>query len=469
MLGGSEIRAMCPRGISFINALILASFALAYPIAATAQRHGGGGAGLGGGGISGISRPTGVDEKDSLKDFHQALAVQATTQQIAEFQSLLKSTEAAQAELQLFLHDLNDHDLNNHDLNKQVPHKEISTPQSARHDALDPALEDARTGTRKFQGGFSLAQKSGLKDIAKRLTRSDAALEQEEKRLDQSLDLKAAVPEITARAEGLDKALTDFYRLQLALGREMSITLSSGQDVSFTLPKVTNSVIVAHRTIPVAVSGELSQIAAQGDQRTFQLELTADLSDLQQNVTELLRDQLDTSETCGQRISIQQATLTPATPASLLVMRLHFERWMCTRTFGQQTSNELAEADGMVQIKLTAAVEAPNTLKITASFARIEATGMLEESLRSGPLGEVMLDKVAQSVQSAARAASDLKVALPPAVHNSAVIQSAKFRDVGVDGLSVVLDGQIEISNEQAVQLANQLNQSLSAQAPPAQ
>jgi hypothetical protein len=35
-----------------------------------------------------------------------------------------------------------------------------------------------------------------------------------------------------------------------------------------------------------------------------------------------------------------------------------------------------------------------------------------------------------------------------------------------VGGLSVVLDGQIEISNDQAVQLANQLNQSLSAQAP---
>jgi len=157
-------RSTFPRGNPFfaVNALILASFALGYPIAATAQRHGGGGAGLGGGGISGISRPTGVDEKDSLKDFHQALAVQATSQQIAEFQSLLKGTEAAQAELQLFLHDLNNrdlnnHDLNNHDLDKEIPRKENSTPQSARRDALDPALEDARTGTRKFQDRFSPA------------------------------------------------------------------------------------------------------------------------------------------------------------------------------------------------------------------------------------------------------------------------------------------------------------------------
>jgi hypothetical protein len=62
------------------------------------------------------------------------------------------------------------------------------------------------------------------------------------------------------------------------------------------------------------------------------------------------------------------------------------------------------------------------------------------------------------------QAGSDLKIALPPAVRNSAVIVSAKFQDAGVGGLGLVLDGQIEISNEQANQLANQLNQSLSTQ-----
>jgi hypothetical protein len=38
-----------------------------------------------------------------------------------------------------------------------------------------------------------------------------------------------------------------------------------------------------------------------------------------------------------------------------------------------------------------------------------------------------------------------------------------------VGGLSVVLDGQIEISNEQADQLASQLNQALSARGTPPQ
>ena len=96
------------------------------------------------------------------------------------------------------------------------------------------------------------------------------------------------------------------------------------------------SVSIGRQTIPVAVSGVLSQIAAQGGQRTFKLELVADLSDLQQNITELLRAQLDTSETCGQRVAIRQATLTPAAPASLLTVWLHFERWICTRSPGSR-------------------------------------------------------------------------------------------------------------------------------------
>jgi hypothetical protein len=150
------------------------------------------------------------------------------------------------------------------------------------------------------------------------------------------------------------------------------------------------------------------------------------------------------------------------------VVRLHFERWMCTGAPGQQSSNELAEGNATVEVKLTAAVEEgkgkEKALVIKPSFGRIDATGMLGEELRSGALGEDLQDKAVQSVLSAARAATDFKTALPLAVQNSATIQSAKFREVGVGGLGVVLNGQVEISNEQADQLAKQLNQTLSAQ-----
>ena len=249
----------------------------------------------------------------------------------------------------------------------------------------------------------------------------------------------------------------------------MSITLATGEDLVFTLPQVKQAVYIQNLTIPVTVSGVLSQIAAQGGQRTFRLELIADLSDLQQNITDLLRSQLDSSETCGQRVSIRQARLTPSDPAGVLVVRLHFERWMCIRSSGQSTSNELAESDGTVEIKLTAAIEKEkqNTLAIKAAFGRIEAPGMLSDELHSGALGEDLQDKAAKSLLSAARAATDFKIALPPALQNSVALQSAKFRDLGVGGLSVVLEGQVELSDVQAGQLASQLNQTLSAQQTP--
>jgi len=438
---------------SFVNALIL-GYALAFPLAATAQRHGGGI--TGGSGLSGNGRPTGVKEDDTLKDFHQAMAVQATSQQTAEFQAAIKSTEEAKTHLQVLLDQL---------------HKQDRSAESVPREPVDQALENARSVNKTFQQGLSPAQKSGLRDIAKKLAKADSDLEQEEKKLDQSLLSKAATSEVAARAESLGKALTEFYNQQLALGREMSITLANGQDLAFNLPSASHPVSIANQTIAVPVSGELTQISAQGGQRTFKLELTANLTDLQQNITELLRSQLDTSDTCGQRIAIQQATLAPSTPTGLLTVKLHFERWTCSQMFGKQTSNELAEGDGTVEIKLTASVEKPGTsagtLKVVPAFGRIDATGMMGEALRSGSLGENLRNVAAQSVLTAAQTGSDFKTTLPPAVQNSAVLQSARFQDTGVGTLTLLLDGQLEISNEQADALASQLNQALSAQGPP--
>ena len=434
-------------GVSHSAALALSagSLLLLCPLAASAQRHGG--AGAGGGGISAITRPSGVKEEDTLKDFHQAMAVQATSQQTAEFQALVKSTEATQAELQIF--------------SQQV---QKGTADPASRESFDKSLEDARNETRKFQQGFSPAQKSGLKEIAKHLAKADSDLEQEQKKWDDGLQAKAPPTEIAERAENLSKALTDFSNQQLALGREMSITLANGQDVAFNLPAVNHPVKIADRTIGVAVSGSLQQIAARAGQRTFTLELAADLSDLQQNITDVLRVQLNTLEGCGQRVAIQRAMLTPSAPAGLLVVQLHFERWTCAGPLAGQTATELAEEDGSVEVHLTASVEKPNSLKVVATFARINANGMMADALRSGSLGEDMRATIAQSVLTAAQSASDFNVVLPSPLRNSAVIQSARFQDMGAGNLILLLDGQIEISNEQANQLASQLNQALSAQ-----
>jgi hypothetical protein len=439
-------------GISFsaINALILGAALLAYPAAALAQRHGGGG-GAGAGGLGTISRPTGVSEKDSLKDFHQALAVQATSQQIAEFQALVKSTNAAKAELQAFLTSQG----------KAAPAAE-STPANAR---LDQSLESARSQSKKFVEGFSAAQKSGLKDFTKRLEKADSDLDLEAKKLDQVLQVSGA--DAADRGDSLGKALEEFSNQQLALGREMGITLASGQDLSFTLTPVKSPVRITNQSVAATVSGELTQVSAQSGQRIFRMELVADLAELQQNITGIMRDQLDSSGKCGERIAILQAALTPATPGSVLVLQLHYERWTCGGMAGQGMASEVAESDGRVEMKLTPSLEKSGALKLTAEFQRIDASGMMGDSLRTGVLGDDLRDKVSESLLAALQAGADFKTTLPPAVQNSATLQSVKFQDAGVGNLTVVLEGQIQISDEQANLLASQLNQALSAQQTP--
>src|ERR1019366_3980118 len=65
--------------------LIVTIALLSGPCRMLAQHGGGGGHGMPTGGGAGTGRPGGVSEKDDLKDFHRAMAVQATDEQRAAF------------------------------------------------------------------------------------------------------------------------------------------------------------------------------------------------------------------------------------------------------------------------------------------------------------------------------------------------------------------------------------------------
>jgi len=420
--------------------LVLASVISLCSLIATAQSRG---EHAGPGGIpGGASRPYGVDEKDSLKDFHQSMAVQATSEQIAEFQTLVKSTEDTKSKVQTF------------EQQKSQPGPASGAVNGAQ---LAQAIENVRASSKKFVDGFSDKQKSGLKDLTKRFAKADSDLEAEEKKFDQSLQTPNSTGPEAARAESLNKALTEFSNQQLALGREMGIVLASGDDVTFTFVPVKSTAKIGNQTTAVNVTGALSQTSAQGGQRTFKLEMVADLLDLQQNITQLLRPEIEKPSGCGERLALRQASIAPSTPASVLILQLHYERWSCRGSI----SSELAEGEGSVEVKLTPAVEKSNSLKLAAEFSRINASGMMGDSLRSGDLGDELRDEVSQSILSAIRTGMDFKTILPPAVQNSAVVQSAKFQDGAAARLTVVLDGQMEVSNDQVNLMATQLNQRL--------
>jgi hypothetical protein len=418
--------------------LILSSILLMSATFAHAQRHGAHGTGG-----SGTSGPEGVDEKDTLKDFHQALAVQATSRQIADFQDMVKITHAAKDTLDSLVND-----------DRKGAREGVTV--------FDHSWEAARRANKKFQDGFSEAQKSGLKEVTKRLERADSEIEQEAKRLHLVIQAESAQPELSAHATSLDKALTDFLNQQLALGREMGITLASGEDLVFNLPAIKNPANIGKRTILIGFSGSLSQTAAQGDLRTFQLESAIDLSDLQHNVTEVVSAEFSQASACGERLAVQRATILPAPPASSLILQLHFERWSCSRV-----STELAEGDGSVELRLTPSVD-KSVLNLTAEFKRIDATGMMAQELHSGDLGDDLRGKVAKTILSAVQAGADFKATLPGTIQG-AILQSAHFEDSGGGSLRLVLQGQVQISNQQVNVLASQLNQALSPSGSPAQ
>ncbi len=439
-------------GGSRFLAIVLGAALLACSSAVFAQ-HGGGGGHVGGGvaggtGLSGGNHASGVDQKDDLKDFHEVLAVQATSQQIINYVAMLKSTTAASEELQAFVAQLN---------------KENNAPEIGnRSTMLAQAIEKARNENKKFLDGFSEAQKSGLKEITKRLVKVDSEVAQQTKVLDQATEAKAAGPQMASSAQGLEHALTNFQHAQLDLGEEMSIAISNtGQVFAFNLPSLKNSVTYANQPIDIITSGLISKAVAEDGQNTFKFELTADLSDLQHEITEVLRDQLEKADRCGEQITIRNATLTPAEPASLIDVQLHFERWAC---FGKGPGTEMAEGNAKIEVKLTPAVGEDGTLRLVPEMKRIDAEGLVGELLRSASLGETLRDEIKESLLAVVRQSGDFNTTLPPAARGNAKLERAKFEGTGSGKLMVVLNGEIRVSDEKATSLTSELKERATSQ-----
>ncbi len=443
-----------PAGCLFkLSAVVFGAALLALPCAMLAQRGAGGGhvggGTAGGGGLGSVGKPTSVDEKDDLKDFHAALAMHATTQQIIEYAAMMKTTEAARAELKAF--------------SEQLGKQNSAAELASRTAAVEQAIERARTENKKFVDGFSDRQKSSLKEITRRLIKADADLAQQAKVLDLEAGNTRAVGQnavgqtIATSAQTLERALMNFQTQQTDLGEEMSIQAGKhGEDSAFNLPPAKNLVTFANHPVAITTSGVISRGAAQGTQNSFKLELTADLSDLQQNITAVLHSQLDKAERCGERIAIQSATLTPLDPATLALVQLHIERWTCR---GREV-NEIVEGGGTIEVRLTPSVGADGTLRLTPEIGRVDAQGLIGELLRSGSLGETLRDKITESLLAAIRQAGDLNATLPPAARGNATLHRAQFEGTGLGKLLVVLDGEIRVSTEQATSLLSELKAS---------
>jgi hypothetical protein len=429
-----------------VAAAVLAIALLLVPTMAFAQHGGGGhGAPLGGGGLSSTGQPSGVGEKDELKDFHHAMEVQATSDQASAFRTILKNTESANAQLASL---------------EQEQEKDPSL-WAGRAANVKAAIDKARISTRSFVDGLSARQKAGLKEITGRIAKAETDLAGQEKVLEASAG-EGHDSAMSGRTESLAKALETFRNQQGRLAEEMGIVLSDGGEVVFRIPAFKTSAQAGGQRIAVSSSSVISRVEAENEANVYKIELTQDLSDLQPNITEVLRAQVESLPTCGERVELRDATLALAAPASVVVAQLYVEHWICAR--GPKTARELAQGTGSVEIRVTPAVEPNGELNMKTEVSRVEGDKFVRDLLKSGTLGEALQQKIASSMVKVIESAN-FKAMLPPTGAASAETKSARFESTTGGSLGVALEGEMRMSDEQAALLGNQLKERVAAQA----
>jgi hypothetical protein len=421
---------------------------------AVAQRGGGGHGAPSGSGLSGVGRPDAVDEKDELKSFHEAMEVQATSDQASAFRAIVKNTEAANDQLTSF-------------------EKENDASRSPGMAAeLKESLEKVRVQTKNFVDGLSARQKSGLKETIGRLEKAEAELAEQARTFEVSAGVAGtamasagAVEHAQAgtggRAEGVRKALENLRNHQDRLALEMGI-VPSDSEVAFTIPAFKTAAEIGGQRIAISSATLISRAGGENAQNGYRVVLTADLSDLEPNLTSVLSAELNGGERCGERYSVEDATLEPSTgPSVIVATKIYAERWMCTRSLGE---NEIAQGRGSAEVRATPVVGTNGQIEIRTEMGAVEAKGFLAESLRGGMMGTKLRETIASTLGTMIRA-TDFKATLPAAGAEAAKIETARFQSTEVGELSLILNGEMRISEEQAKALGNQLKERVSSQA----
>jgi hypothetical protein len=237
----------------------------------------------------------------------------------------------------------------------------------------------------------------------------------------------------------------------------------TAQGLSLRIPPVRTTLKIANQPVTIVTRGMISSVSPAHGQNIFEIRLIADLSGLQENVTGLLRSELDRSEQCGDRIAIEHATLAPGDPACILTTQLHYERWACVKIFGKRAASKLVGGDGMIKLRLTPVLETQDTLRLAPQVLAIQAQGPLGDLLRSGSVGAMLRRQLSKSIVSAMQKGTKLSVTVPPAAEPFVAIQNVRFRDAGFGHLALVLTGAVRISPQQLQLLASQLNERLSS------
>lgn len=241
-----------------------------------------------------------------------------------------------------------------------------------------------------------------------------------------------------------------------ALGAiEILLCGAQAADLTWQIPPVKTSLNVGGQPMEIQAWGTIS--AAQSG--AVRLAVTVDLGSFQENIIPVLRTQLNRSDRCGERLSVERATLAPAAPSSVLNLQVHYERFGCVKALGKQVVKRLVGGDAVIEVDLSPSVEdrasnenpaenpaSGQRIWLTARVRKIDADGSLGELLNSGQLGDSIREKIDASVESAVRKSANLKSSLPPEVAEVASIKSVQFADGGSGRLWLAIAGEAGLS-----------------------
>jgi hypothetical protein len=185
----------------------------------------------------------------------------------------------------------------------------------------------------------------------------------------------------------------------------------------------------------------------------FRLAVTVDLGDFQERFTQVLAAQLNESDRCGDRLTVEQATLSPAAPSALLTATLRYDRYICVKALGREIVKKLVGSNVEVDVDLAPAVES-NDLKLAAKVRKINADGSLGELLRTGALGNVLREKIESNIETNLQRVANRKTTLPPSIEGSTVIQTVQFADGGAGRLWLNIGGEARLSEMQLLGIA---------------
>jgi hypothetical protein len=151
-----------------------------------------------------------------------------------------------------------------------------------------------------------------------------------------------------------------------------SVAQTAGNPETLKIPPVTASIDLDKQPVEITVWGTVSP-ARSG---IFALALTVDLGNFQENLTPVLAAQLNRSDRCGERLTVEKAAIAPEAPAGVLTTNVNFERYACVKALGKQIVKRLVGGHGVIEVNLAPSVE-EDGITIAAQVRKIDADGSL--------------------------------------------------------------------------------------------